>query len=207
MKPNPLPPIVLASTSPYRKRLLESMGAQFSTAASNVDEDQYKTQNLSPQKLCETLAYEKAASVHKNHPESIVIGSDQLVSFQGRILGKPKTIEKNIEQLMSLQGRSHELLTSVCVLYKKEVQLHTDLTQLHMRALSHETIESYVRLDQAIDCAGGYKLESGGVALFESIKSDDHNAIIGLPLIALCQMFLNLNFPLPNMFPSSGAST
>ena len=183
-----MPRLILASTSPYRKAQLEQLKIPFAAMASNVDEDAFKSQDLSPRELALRLAIEKAQAVAKNHLEAVVIGGDQLVSFGGQILGKPQTEENAIEQLARLAENSHDLITAVAVCHQGACQTHIDETRLWMRPLGREALERYVRADRPLDCAGAYKIESLGIALFERIETQDHTAITGLPLLAIVRL-------------------
>jgi septum formation protein len=179
--------LILASTSKYRQELLHRLAVSFIASAPLIDEDQEKKkiidQNLPPQALAEHLAQLKAQSL--SGPGKIVIGGDQLVSFEGHIIGKSHTPEKAIEQLMSMQGKVHELITAICVFDGEKMIPYTDITRMHMKKLTQDQIAKYVELDQATDCAGSYKIEKHGIMLFDKIESEDFTAIQGLPLIAL----------------------
>ena len=190
--------LILASTSPYRRELLERLNLPFDAMDSALDEDPFKEKIKAPMELTTTLAYEKAQAIFKDHPESYVIGGDQIGLFEEEILGKPKTFEKACAQLGKMQGRTHQLVTSVCVLgpkgFKKEF---TDITTLTMRDLSKEEIERYVKVDDPLNCAGSYKIETVGITLFESIETKDSTAIVGLPLIQLSQVLREIGFQCP----------
>ena len=114
-----------------------------------------------------------------------------------RKLGKPGSLEGAMETLALLQGRTHELITSVCVLSKGEITVHTDRTKLTMHALNREQIRRYVAADRPVDCAGAYKFESHGIRLFRAIECRDESAIMGLPLMALSAILSERGFPLP----------
>ncbi len=189
-----LPEIVLASTSPYRRALLERLGLPFRCRAPRCDEEAVKGQESLPLALAEQLALAKAASLLADEPDAAIIGCDQLVSFQGRIFGKPGTAAEAIEQLSALAGQTHALCTALVVVHRERVFRYTDVTTLRMRNLSRPAIERYVAADQPLDCAGSYKLESRGIVLFERIQSDDHTAIMGLPLVALVTILRELGF-------------
>ncbi|WP_169976668.1 Maf family protein [Tautonia rosea] len=191
--------LILASTSPYRRALLERLGLPFRCRAPGVDEDALKNQGLSPRELADRLAIAKADAVARlePNPAAIVIGSDQLVAFEGRVLGKPGSVDRAVEQLLSLSGRDHELITAMAVIQGSHVIQHTDVARLHVRPLSQSEIERYVLADQPIDCAGAYKLESRGIVLFEQIDCADHSAITGLPLMALTTILRDLGVPIP----------
>lgn len=182
------PRLILASTSSYRKAQLEQLRIPFDALAPNVDEDAFKSQNHSPRELALRLAIEKAQRVAKDHPEAVVIGGDQLVSFEGRILGKPGTQENAVKQLLMLAGRAHDLITAVAVCHRGTCQTHLDETRLWMRPLGREAITRYIQADLPLDCAGAYKIESLGITLFERIETEDHTAITGLPLLAITRL-------------------
>jgi septum formation protein len=197
--PNPAPGLVLASTSAYRRGLLERLGIPFRCRAPLCDESaiQRQSSGMPPRLLAETLAMAKASSLVGEEPGSVIIGCDQLVSFEGRVFGKPGTIERAVEQLASMSGRTHELITAMVVVRGDETFHHTDVTRPRMRPLSREAIESYVAADRPLDCAGSYKLESRGIVLFDRIESDDHSAITGLPLITLVTILCELGYSIP----------
>ncbi|WII73773.1 nucleoside triphosphate pyrophosphatase [Bdellovibrio sp. 22V] len=182
--------LILASTSKYRQELLSRLAYTFTSQAPLIDEEKEKDPSLSPRALAEKLAYLKAASLKA--PGRVVIGGDQLVSFEGRIIGKSHTREKAVEQLLAMQGKTHELITAICVFDGDKPIPYTDITRMHMKPLSREKIERYVDLDQATDCAGSYKIEKHGIQLFEKIESQDFTAIQGLPLIELSKILENL---------------
>ncbi len=189
--------LILASTSPYRRALLERLGVPFRCRAPVCDEDALKADVSDPIGLAQTLAREKAESVALIEPGAVVIGGDQVVWHEKRVLGKPKSVEGAIEQLTQLAGRGHRLITAVAVWSGAEIHAHLDVTTLVMRPLSRAAIERYVERDLPLDCAGSYKLESHGIALFETIETEDHTAVTGLPLLALGSILIRLGFELP----------
>lgn len=193
------PGLVLASTSAYRRALLERLGVPFRCRAPLCDEAalQREWPHLEPRPFAERLAMAKASSLAPEEPGSAIIGCDQVVSFEGRIFGKPGTAGRAMDQLAMLSGRTHELITAMVVLRGLEVYRHTDVTRLRMRTLPRGAIERYVAADHPWDCAGSYKLESRGIVLFERIESEDHSAITGLPLIALVTILRDLEFSIP----------
>ncbi len=192
-----MPDLVLASTSPYRRALLERLGLPFAAIAPACDEEALKRPDLTPRGLAEFLALAKADSLAASHPRAAIIGGDQVATIDGRILGKPGSAAKAVEQLALLAGRTHELITAIVVRHQGRTHAHTDVTRLMMRPLDRAQIERYVAADRPLDCAGSYKLECRGVALFERIESDDHSAIVGLPLIALTRILAGLGFAIP----------
>jgi septum formation protein len=193
------PGLVLASTSPYRRALLERLGLPFRCRAPLCDESalQQEWSGLDPVRLSEELAWAKASSLDEEEPDSTIVGCDQVVSFGGQIFGKPGTAERAVDQLASLSGRTHELVTALAVLHRGEEFRHTDVTRLRMRTLTREELKRYVDADRPFDCAGSYKLESRGIVLFDRIESEDHSAITGLPLMALVTILRVLGFPIP----------
>lgn len=192
-----LPELVLASTSPYRRALLARLGLPFRAVPPACDEEALKLPELAPEPLAARLALAKAESLRAAEPLATLIGSDQVAAIDGVILGKPGTAERAAEQLARLAGRTHALVTAVAVVHAGGVLEHLDVTRLTMRPLSRAQIERYLAADRPLDCAGSYKLEARGIALFERIDSADHAAITGLPLIALCTMLGGLGYPVP----------
>jgi septum formation protein len=192
-----LPELVLASTSVYRRALLERLGVPFRWRAPRCDEKSLKSRETDPRGLAETLALAKAKSLVEAGVDATIIGSDQVVSFQGRIFGKPGSLDRAVEQLAAIAGQTHVLITAMAVIHDDRVFRHTDVTSLRMRPLSRAAIERYVATDQPLDCAGAYKLESRGIALFEKIDSADHSAITGLPLMALVRILSELGYEIP----------
>lgn len=187
--------IILASESPYRKNLMEQLGLSFLATKPLVDEEELKTQlNLDDVHLAQALAKAKAESLIKKYPESLIIGSDQVLILEGKALNKPHNKEEVIERLQQLQGKNHELHTALAVYYKGQWFEETVIAKLKMRALGPEEIESYYELDPAVGCAGGYKLESKGPLILESIQTDDHFSIIGLPIFSLVKILQSLHF-------------
>jgi septum formation protein len=192
-----MPDLILASTSRYRRTLLERLGVPFRCRAPRVDEEALKTGNLDPRSLAERLATAKVESLICVEPDATVIGSDQLVAFAGQVFGKPEGAERAIDQLAAMAGRSHDLITALAVRHEGRTILHTDVTTLHMRPLTRAEIARYVAADRPLDCAGAYKLEERGIVLFERIDTADHTAITGLPLIALTTILRGLGFAIP----------
>lgn len=190
------PRLVLASTSRYRRELLARLGFAFDAVAPGVDET--PREGEPPSALVERLAREKAAAVARGVPDACVIGSDQLAEFDGRVLGKPGTPERAVEQLASMSGRSVAFLTAVCVARgERPIGLHVDRTVVRFRALSTMEIERYVAAETPLDCAGSFKSEGRGIALFEAIETSDPTALIGLPLIATARLLRDAGFALP----------
>lgn len=191
--------LILASTSPYRRALLERLGLPFTCARPAIDEDQLKLELglLTPAAVASRLAEAKALSLAEAFPSATLIGSDQLVSHDGQVLGKPGDAARAEAQLAALAGTTHELITALAVCHEGMVLAHLDVARLRMRPLNRDEIARYVGADDPIDCAGSYKLESRGIALFEAIDARDHSAITGLPLIALTSILRELGYPVP----------
>jgi len=198
---DPAPAVILASTSPYRRALIERLGIPVLCRAPRCDEAAIQRgeaeAGTAPLLLAEKLALAKATSLVAEEPGAAIIGCDQLVAFEGRVFGKPGTIERAVDQLAAMAGQTHELITAMVVLRGVETFRHTDLTRLRMRPLAREAIERYVAADRPLDCAGSYILESRGITLFDRIESDDHTAITGLPLIALVSILRELGVVIP----------
>jgi len=177
--------------------LLERLGVPFQCVAPTCDEEQFKALGLEPAELAERLAREKAISVAKHHPAATIVASDQLLLFESTILGKPGSRVEAIAQLTRLGGQPHELLTAVA-LFQGDTWAHfLDRTRLVMRPLKADEIERYVDADQPFDCAGSYKIEARGIALFDRIETEDFTAITGLPLIRLSHHLRKLGFAIP----------
>ncbi len=188
--------LILASQSRYRKALLENFGLEFQAVAPLVDEEELKTQG--PKDLVELtrfLAFQKALSLQKKFPAAVILGSDQLAEIDGQRLDKPGSFERAFEQLSRMQGRSHRLITSLCVIAPSETHTFTDITNIQLRKLSDSDIQAYLNVDQPFDCAGSYKIEKAGMALVERLETEDPSAIQGLPLLSLTTAFHNLGLP------------
>jgi septum formation protein len=194
-----LPDLVLASTSPYRRILLERLGLPFRCRAPLVDEEE-ETERLgpiTPGELAERLAELKALSLAGPGPDATIIACDQVAAFEGRAYGKPVTFETAVEQLLAKSGREQTLITALVVWQGGRTFRHTDITTLKFRTLTRAEVERYVHADQPLDCAGAFKLEERGITLFERVESADFTGITGLPLIALTTILRDLGYPLP----------
>ena len=183
--------ITLASSSTYRKQLLSRILTQFDTA--NPDIDEQARDNESPQSLALRLAEQKALAIGKEHRDGLVIGSDQVAWLDGEQLCKPGSRHSNIEQLKRCQGKEVVFYTGLAVYNCETEKLQSSVEEYHtrFRSLSEAQITRYVDYEQAFDCAGGFKMEGRGIALFEYIRGDDPNTLIGLPLIRLISMLNN----------------
>lgn len=180
--------LVLASTSPYRRQLLERLRIPFVVAAPDVDE--MPLSGETPQHLAARLALAKARAVASSFPNAVVIGSDQVADLNGQPLGKPGTHDRAVTQLRQMRGQTVVFQTAVSVVCLDSGFEETEVAavQVTFRELSDEDIENYLRLEQPYDCAGSAKSESLGIALLSAIDSDDPTALIGLPLIRTCKM-------------------
>ena len=179
--------IVLGSTSIYRKAILEKLQVPFETAKPNIDETPLAGE--SPEALVARLAEIKAKAVNAG-TERLVIGSDQVAVLDGEILGKPGSKDKAIEQLLSSSGKKVSFLTGLCLLNTTtgNCQTEVDVFNVHFRRLSKAVIESYIEKESPLDCAGSFKSEGLGIALFSKLEGNDPNSLIGLPLIRLVAM-------------------
>lgn len=189
--------LILASTSPYRRALLERLGIPFTAIAPDCDEEVLKDSGLLPLEIARELARRKAASISGQSPHAAVVGSDQVLDLNGELLGKAGSAEAAVRQLQRLAGRSHRLVTAVAVASPVGWFAWENTSVLTMRSLSAEALQRYVSADRPWDCAGSYKLECRGIALFERIDTDDQTAIIGLPLLRLTQVLSGLGFEIP----------
>lgn len=183
--------LILASTSKYRKSLLEQLHWPFEALAPDVDESIYKEQLLAPQELAEKLSLLKAQDILDKNPQAVVIGSDQVCTYNGVIFSKPQNSDNAFNQLKMLSGHSHQLLTAVTIMNSEKTHTWTNTTTLTMRKLTDEDIKRYLAIDKPFDCAGSYKLESMGIKLFNKIEMSDHSAIIGLPLIDITNVLIS----------------
>ncbi len=183
-----MPNLILASTSPYRRVLLEKLGVTFECAAPNVDESPQPGE--SPRHLVVRLAQEKAKSLAARFPDHLIIGSDQVCVLDGIITGKPHTEENARQQLLKARGSIVTFYTGLALYNSSTGHLQTECEpfDVHFRHLSEQEIDDYVRKERPLNCAGSFKSEGLGIALFERLDGRDPNALVGLPLIALCQM-------------------
>lgn len=181
--------LVLASTSRYRRELLSRLTSHFRTLAPQIDESRLSAEP--PTALAMRLALAKAADVAARTPGALVIGSDQVADLDGRVLGKPGDARNAWEQLAACSGRDVVFHTALCLIDGRtdaRTLTATDVTRVHFRRLDADEIASYLEREQPFDCAGSFKAEALGIALFERIESADPTGLIGLPLIALCRL-------------------
>jgi septum formation protein len=182
------PRLILASTSRYRRELLQRLRLPFDVVAPQADEAPHPGE--SPAATARRLALAKARAVAARHPNAVVIGSDQVADLDGRAIGKPGTHERATQQLSAMSGRSVVFHTAVAVASKSagfEASTLVPVT-VRFRRLSVSEIENYLRSEQPYDCAGSAKIETLGIALVEALHADDPTALIGLPLIQTCSL-------------------
>jgi septum formation protein len=184
-------PIVLASTSIYRGELLSTLQIPFQVAAPNVDETPLPGEDAKQTSI--RLSQLKAQAVAKDHPNALIIGSDQVALLDGQQLGKPLTHDNAVRQLRAMRGKTVAFYTALTLLNARNGTMQTDLaeTQVSFRQLSDDEIERYLVKEQPYHCAGSAKSEGLGIALISRIDGDDPNALIGLPLISLVTMLKN----------------
>jgi septum formation protein len=192
-----LPPLILASSSVYRKELLSRLKIPFSCVSPNIPED--PLDNESTDELIERLSHEKAKAVAMQHPDAWVIGSDQVADFNGIAIGKPGTHEKAFAQLKMMQGKTVVFKTGVCLM---QLKTHRSIyicipTKVSFHELDDATLEHYLLTEKPYDCAGSAKSEGLGIMLLSRIKSEDPTALIGLPLIALSGLLRSVGYSIP----------
>jgi septum formation protein len=179
---------VLASSSPYRRELLAKLRIPF--VADSPDIDETPLAGEPPEQLAMRLSLEKARALAGKYPECLIIGSDQVAVLEGKSLTKPGSRQNTVAQLSAASGKTVYFHTGVCVFDSRNGQYRTDCDccAVTFKKLSRDRIERYVEIDRPYNCAGGFKAESLGIALFRRIAGDDPNALIGLPLIKLIKL-------------------
>jgi septum formation protein len=189
-------PLVLGSTSRYRRELLQRLNLPFEVAAPEVDETPLPGE--APRALAQRLALAKARAVAKQFPQAVVIGSDQVADLNGQPLNKPLQHERAVQQLRQMSGQVVVFQTALAVVCQATGFEAQDLAsvKVRFRTLSESTIETYLRIEQPYDCAGSAKSEGLGIALLESIDNDDPTALVGLPLIRTCRLLRQAGLPL-----------
>jgi septum formation protein len=191
------PTIILASSSRYRRGLLDRFLDSYETVMPEVDES--NDQGLSPADLVTYLARKKAEAIAVNARQELIIGADQLAVLDDQVLGKPGDHQKAVEQLLAASGQAVTFLTAVCILdpVGRARFEHTDLTTVRFRQFDRRLADAYLRHDEPYDCAGSFKLEGAGFVLFDSVKTDDPTALIGLPMIWVADRLLQLGYLAP----------
>ncbi|WP_374239861.1 nucleoside triphosphate pyrophosphatase [Zoogloea sp.] len=189
--------LVLASTSAYRRELLQRFDLPFDVARPDIDETPLPGET--PQATAERLAVEKARAVAGQFEDALIIGSDQVAHMGDTRFGKPGTVERAIAQLQAMSGRTVIFHTALAVLNTRSghVQLDAVPTQVRFRTLGDDEIVRYVNKERPLDCAGSAKSEGLGITLLDALSGDDPNALVGLPLIALARMLRNEGIALP----------
>ncbi|CAA0118959.1 Maf family protein [Zhongshania aliphaticivorans] len=187
----PHPPLILASSSKYRLKLLNQIGLHPLCISPDINETPCTQE--SAHALATRLSIEKAQRIAKPHSNAIIIAGDQVCDAGGVILGKPGNAETAKQQLSLCSGREIIFHTGLCVLNSatNHLQHHTARVLVHFRDLSGNEIDNYIKKEPAFDCAGSFKMEGLGISLFKHIHSDDPNSLIGLPLIKLCEFLRN----------------
>lgn len=183
--------ILLASSSPYRRQLLARLGLPFEHASPDIDETRLTEE--SPQALVARLSEAKAKALAPAYEQHLIIGSDQVAAFKHTILGKPLNHTNAVQQLEQFSGKHVDFYTGLCLLnsHTGRAQVSVERCRVKFRPLSPAQIEHYLQSEKPYDCAGSFKSEGRGIALFESIETPDPNILIGLPLIKLTDMLIN----------------
>jgi septum formation protein len=190
-------PVVLASSSSYRRKLLNRLLDNFVTIPPNVDESNDGTEL--PEHFTKRLARQKAETVSISHYDSLIIGADQIAVLDDQIIGKPNDHQSAIEQLLAASGKSLQFLTTVCVLEPvgQMQHEHIDRTTVLFQKFDLKLAEAYLKHDKPYDCTGSFKIEGAGFVLFESVQTNDPTALIGLPMIWLAGTLRKLGYLLP----------
>lgn len=188
-------PLLLASTSRYRRELLERLGLPLETASPQVDET--PAPGEAPRALAVRLARAKAVEVAARHPGRWVVGSDQVADLNGTPLGKPGDVAGAQAQLAAMSARTVAFHTALCLVRDGQVLEACDLTEVRFRPLDADEIARYVAAERPLDCAGSFKCEGLGITLFEAIDTRDPTALVGLPLIALAGLLRQAGYRLP----------
>ncbi len=181
--------LVLASTAPWRADLLRQLGLPFVQADPQLDERPWKQRGLPPNELVTELALAKARALAAAYPDALLLAADQVAVFEGTVLGKPGSFDAAVEQLLMLSGHSHDLVTGLALHDAPSGQAQTTVVvrTMTMRTLSRQAAEDYVRHDSPLQCAGSYRIEALGIALFEHIDGDS-SGVVGLPLMAVTRL-------------------
>lgn len=188
--------IVLASSSAYRQQLLDRFLDDYEIVSPGIDES---LDVADPEQLAVQLARRKAETVSTAYRDALIIGADQLAVLDGKVLGKPGTHQKAVEQLLQASGKPVQFLTAVCVLdpVGKHRYEHVDRTLVRFRSFDRRLADAYLKHDMPYDCAGSFRIEGAGFVLFESVTTDDPTALIGMPMIWLSDRLLELGYLIP----------
>lgn len=189
--------LLLASSSPYRRELLQRLQLPFSWASPDIDESARDGETGA--QLVRRLAESKARALTARYPEHCIIGSDQVAQLDGRILGKPGNPQQAEQQLLACSDRRVDFLTGLCVYdpISKQTETHVELFQVCFRPLQPAQIQRYLAKEQPYDCAGSFRMEGLGISLFQALIGRDPNSLIGLPLIALIDMLQRRGYAIP----------
>ena len=189
--------IFLASTSMYRRSLLDRILSEYEAVAPGIEES--NPDKLPPEELAPWLARRKAEAIAANAPEGLVIGGDQVAVLDDQVLGKPCDHATAVEQLLAASGKTVRFLTAACILdpVERKRYEHTDITTVRFKHFDRRLAEAYLRIDEPYDCAGSFMVESAGFVLFQSVESSDPTALIGLPMIWVADRLLELGYLLP----------
>ncbi len=193
----PMPLVILGSTSSFRKQLLKKLQLDFVQISPDIDETPLKDET--PKEMVHRLSLKKAQEIANNQPNAIIIASDQTAVFNDLPVGKPHSVENAIKQLSDFSGHCITFYTGLVVINTATQQTYQtmDITKVHFRDLSENVIRNYIEIEQPLNCAGSFKSEGLGITLFKRIESNDPNALIGLPLIQLTDIFYQMGYPLP----------
>lgn len=191
------PALLLASSSPFRRQLLDKLGLEFIHQSPDIDES--RLEGESPVALVMRLARKKAEALAGDHPDTLIIGSDQVAVIGDQVLGKPGSREKAIEQLSAASGQRVTFLTGLCLLntVTGRTQVACDPFHVQFRTLRPTQIERYVDAEQPLNCAGSFKSEGLGIVLFKAMEGRDPNTLVGLPLILLTEFLAAEGISLP----------
>lgn len=186
--------LILASTSPFRKAILDKLGIDFDTASPETDETALT--NETPQQLVDRLSIAKAKAIADKVNDALVIGSDQISVINGEIIGKPHTHENAVKQLQDASGKTVTFYTGLCLYNSTTQHYQSEVVPFNVvfRDLDDQLIENYLRKEKPYNCAGSFKSEALGIVLFEKLEGDDPNTLMGLPLIRLVKMLEKENF-------------
>jgi MAF protein len=197
-----LPKLLLASSSPYRAAMLRQLGLSFESFSPDINENPLA--NELPEHLAQRLSQQKAAVAQSHYPEHIIIASDQVACIEGSKtpIGKPHTFENANAQLQQYSGKTLEFYTGLSVFLPENFAIERQTTQYHsvvehfkvrFRTLGNQQIQRYLEIEEPLDCAGSFKAEGLGITLFEGFEGRDYNTLIGLPLMALVDVFLSVD--------------
>ncbi|MCA9562059.1 MAG: septum formation protein Maf [Myxococcales bacterium] len=180
--------LVLASTSKYRRAILDQLGVRYTAASPDYEEDH--SLPLRPLELALHFAKGKARSLANQYPDSLIVGADQVGDLDGELLSKPGTSEAAEAQLRSMSGRTHRLISAMALVDTRRNVMFQRVTIHHMtmKPLTDEMIRWYVTADDPIDCSGSYRIESRGLSLFADMRGSDHSGIVGLPVTSLSEL-------------------